>query len=160
MQQLTRPVLSPRQLSAFTLVEIMVVVVIIGLLASVAVPSYLKIRTNSQASVIANSFRVYVHAFEVHAIEYGFWPPDTQPSEIPAGMEGQLPKFEESSVVGGQWDWENGASGVTAGVSLRDSNASEQLLTRIDHLLDDGDLSTGNLRNTSNGNGITYIMIP
>jgi type IV pilus assembly protein PilA len=138
----------------------MVVVVIIGLLASVAVPGYLKIRTNSQASVIANSFRVYVHAFEVHAIEFGFWPPDTQPGKIPPGMEGQLPKFDQPSVVGGQWDWEFSASGVNAGISLRDTNAADHLLTRIDTLLDDGDLTTGNLRYTTNGNGVTYIMIP
>src|SRR5882672_3495385 len=45
----------------FTLVEIMIVIAIIGLLASIAVPSYVKARDNSQQNACINNLRqIYV----------------------------------------------------------------------------------------------------
>ena len=42
----------------FTLVEIMIVVAIIGLLAAIAIPSFMKARTQSQASACINNLRM------------------------------------------------------------------------------------------------------
>ncbi len=41
----------------FTLVEIMIVVAIIGLLAAIAIPSFMKARTQSQANACINNLR-------------------------------------------------------------------------------------------------------
>ena len=41
----------------FTLVEIMIVVAIIGLLASIAIPSFMKARTQSQQNACINNLR-------------------------------------------------------------------------------------------------------
>jgi prepilin-type N-terminal cleavage/methylation domain-containing protein len=43
--------------SGFTLVEIMIVVAIIGMLASVAVPNYVRARGNAQVSACINNLR-------------------------------------------------------------------------------------------------------
>ncbi|MEO7931848.1 MAG: prepilin-type N-terminal cleavage/methylation domain-containing protein [Chthoniobacterales bacterium] len=53
----------------FTLVEIMIVVAIIALLASVAVPSFLRARKRSQATAVKNDLRLIDAAVDLYAIE-------------------------------------------------------------------------------------------
>ncbi len=53
----------------FTLVEIMIVVAIIALLASIAVPGFLRARKRSQASRIINDLRLIDSAIDQYAIE-------------------------------------------------------------------------------------------
>jgi type II secretory pathway pseudopilin PulG len=60
---------------AFTLVEIMVVVVIIRLLAAVALPAFQRVRERSLASRLANDFRQFEAAFQRYTLEHGDWPP-------------------------------------------------------------------------------------
>ena len=53
----------------FTLVEIMIVVAIIALLASIAIPGFLRARKRSQASRIINDLRLIDSAVDMYAIE-------------------------------------------------------------------------------------------
>ncbi len=53
----------------FTLVEIMIVVAIIALLASIAVPGFLRARKRSQATRILNDLRIIDGAVDQYAIE-------------------------------------------------------------------------------------------
>jgi prepilin-type N-terminal cleavage/methylation domain-containing protein len=55
--------------SAFTLVEIMVVVAIIALLASIAVPNFLRARKRSQATRILEDLRIIDSSIDEYAIE-------------------------------------------------------------------------------------------
>lgn len=60
----------------FTLVEIMIVVAIIALLASIAVPSFLRARKRSQATRIKDEARLVDGAVDQYAIEYNLKPGD------------------------------------------------------------------------------------
>lgn len=66
-----RPELPRRSVEAFTLVEIMIVVAIIGLLAGVALPSFIKARTETQTTMCIENMRVIFHAAHLYEIETG-----------------------------------------------------------------------------------------
>ena len=55
----------------FTLVEIMIVVVIIGLLAAMAIPAFQKVRSTSQEKAITNNLRQLASAADQYFIEFG-----------------------------------------------------------------------------------------
>ena len=133
-----RPGISRRK--AFTLVEIMVVVVVIGLLAAIAMAAFQRVREVSNASRYANDFRQFESAFQRYATEFGQWPPNALPGLVPAGMSGYLPaSFTNTSPMGGNYQW----TGPSCYILLRNSNATDAVMRRVDATLDNGDLNSG-----------------
>jgi type IV pilus assembly protein PilA len=60
-----------RQSNGFTLVEIMIVVVIIGMLAALAIPGFKKIRESSQDKAVLSNARQLAAATDQYMMEYG-----------------------------------------------------------------------------------------
>lgn len=150
---------SPRR-RAFTLVEIMIVVVIIGLLAALAIPAMTRVQRNAKVVRFVSDLRTFSQAFDAHASANGGWPPDGVPGSFPTGMAGDLKSavWGGETSLGGRWDWDYLQFGVTAGISVHRPTASEELLTEVDRKIDDGDLDTGNFRRRTDG--YIYILQP
>ncbi len=89
----------------FTLVEIMIVVVIIGLLAAMAVPAFQRIRRNVQNKTFANDLRQIRGAADQYIMEYSAYPEDGFPGSLPVGLAEYLPSGfgARNTPVGGQW---------------------------------------------------------
>jgi prepilin-type N-terminal cleavage/methylation domain-containing protein len=66
----------------FTLVEIMIVVAIIGLLAAIAIPNFVRARTTSQQNACINNLRLIDAAKQQWALEKG-----QSSSATPAGTD-------------------------------------------------------------------------
>jgi type IV pilus assembly protein PilA len=62
---------SSQSKQGFTLVEIMIVVVIIGLLAAMAIPAFQKVRTSSQDKAVLNNARQLAAAADQYFLENG-----------------------------------------------------------------------------------------
>lgn len=69
----------------FTLVEIMIVVAIIGLLAAIAIPNFIKARKTARKNICISNLRTIYHAMEEYMIDNNLAAAATIPS---AGLFG------------------------------------------------------------------------
>ena len=149
---------------AFTILELMIVVSIIGLLAILAVPAALKQRMRARDSAFLNDLRILSAAFEQYAIERGDYPSDAGPGIEPAGFSSYMPariRWDAETHIGGQWEWDranNSAAkiyGVYAGLSVVNPKRTTLQMADIDVRLDDGDIDSGRFRRRDGG----YIYV-
>ncbi len=80
--------------AGFTLVEIMIVVAIIGLLAAIAIPNFVKARNTAQSNACINNMRQIDSAIQQWALEKGKKDTDAPvPAEVAEYIKGNaLPK--------------------------------------------------------------------
>jgi type II secretory pathway pseudopilin PulG len=138
----------------------MIVVIIIGLLAVMAYPAFMKVKTHSLASRISNDFRAFAGLFEVYTLDNGTYPPDASPGVLPAGMEDyiKISNWSATSPIGGNYDWIfNGSSGTPiAAVSINGYTTNDDPIIQLDKNMDDGNLSTGIIQKS--GTTVIYII--
>lgn len=138
--------------SAFTLVEIMVTVVILGFLISVAVPAFSRLRAASQNNRLISDIRTFSQAFESYSAANGNWPASAAVGVLPTGMTGEFRNSDwliDQASVGGRWAWDVNANGIRAAIALVGVTVPDSQMLDVDAKIDDGNLSTGNFRKLS-----------
>ena len=92
----------------FTLVELMVVVVIIGILVAIAIPLYATITRNAQHRAFEANHRTAVGAINMYIAESnGVNPPDTE--NLEGYIDGGLTGMADDPVDGCTYEW-NGST--------------------------------------------------
>ena len=69
--------------SAFTLIELLIVVAIIAILAAIAVPNFLEAQTRSKISRCLADMRTLATGIEAYSVDYNACPPSGLPNNIP-----------------------------------------------------------------------------
>ena len=148
----------------FTLVEIMIVVAIIGVLATLAVPAFLKARNRAQVTAVANDLRVFAEAFHMYALEYGTYPgemegPAFMPPDQGINQYFDLDDFTNAAALdSGGYDWDGPGAHAWYGISIRPNQMKLEKIQALDEMMDDGDLNTGSMRWMYGGGRYAYIL--
>ncbi len=153
---------SSRCSPGFSLIELLIVVSIVGVVASIAIPSLIRNRELAHARAVASNLQTFAKGFQTYQVVRGSYPTDWHlggPYHLPPGMEDFIAAetWAEETPLGGNYNWEGPNNYPYAGISLYNSTASEELITLVDQMLDDGDLDQGIFRETPNGR-YTYII--
>ena len=125
-----------RILEGFTLVEILIVVVIIGILATVAIPTYFKYVERGYASDAKVQIKNILQNAELYRQETGLWPTDVDIMEVGGYIE-----LKES--IKNKWEFtlqlegEAGATGQISATSLPAMHGGEG--HQVIFLVDEGE---------------------
>ncbi|MBX9737564.1 MAG: prepilin-type N-terminal cleavage/methylation domain-containing protein [Phycisphaerales bacterium] len=137
---------------AFTLIELVVVVVIIGILAAIAIPRMTAASERARFTSTLASFKVMEGALDNYFTNERAWPVDEQPGIAPPALAAYLQAslWTKQTPLGGAWDW-NGPGGASpdgrVNISIFSPEAGKAgIFCRFDHDLDDNDCGAGTHR--------------
>ena len=137
--------------SAFTLIEIMIVIVILGILAAIVIPGTVDISGQVRQTAFINSGKIFAAAARRYELDRGEYP-DAQPGQLPDGFGEyiQSMKWQRETPIGGLWQARAPGGGVRAALGVRyqnnDPDHDPAVMQAIDEEVDDGDLGTGVFR--------------
>ena len=108
----------------FTLVEIGMVTLIIGVLAALGVPSLKRTLIATRASAVASDLRTFAGTFQHYEQQNGSFPPAAGIGVMPPVLQGALSQsaWERVTPIGGRYSWESNS--LEAGVRYPPASAS------------------------------------
>ncbi len=137
--------------TGFTAVELMIVVVIIGLIAAIAIPAFQKVRQQARATRAVNDMKKVGEAFNLLILINGDIPEGVYTSSnSPGGFEAvEIPPELASMPLGDGSQLSFTYSSSNGVVELSSTEEIESgVLEKIDDLLDDGNTSTGDVQSS------------
>jgi prepilin-type N-terminal cleavage/methylation domain-containing protein len=138
--------------TGFTLIEILIVVIVLGILAAIVIPQFVSATDDAaRASFIAN-IRIFGEAAKRYMLDTGEYLEDSASGTLPAGWEPYIQelRWTEVTPIGGRWDFELDSFGIKSAYGVHfngeGDTRDDAYMQEIDALIDNGDLTTGPFR--------------
>jgi prepilin-type N-terminal cleavage/methylation domain-containing protein len=153
-----------KSLRAFTLVEILIVVVILGILASIVVPQFASATQQSRIGAASASLRGFERGFIMFYADNLSWPQDRGPGTFPPEMEGYLREadWQTPPPLGEDWDWNIGGAWVATGPNISMRSTTLDFVPdweTLDGIMDDGDTGTGIVQRATVGGNHLLLRV-
>ena len=137
-----------RRQGGFTLVELLIVVVILGILAGIVIPQFNNSSSEAAQTAFAHELRIYIDAAVLYEAKEGETLDDGSSGEVLAEF---APYINESdwvlpTPIGGSWDTENSFTGIESALGVHFNGVTpkdDAFMTKIDEIVDDGVLTSG-----------------
>lgn len=137
---------------AFTLVEILIVVVIIGILAAIIVPQFSSATDASRRASFTGSLKSMSDSMVMYYTRTLDFPEDAASGRLPPSLIGymRIEQFEKPTPLGGVWDVERDRNGVVSAIGVHFNSplavGDDAVMSEVDAIFDDGDVETGMFR--------------
>ena len=141
-----------RAVTGFTLIEILIVVVILGILASIVMSQVASAFGDAERTAFVTDLNAYLKGAETFYLDTDRYPPAADAGEVPAGFENyvDMGRWKRQTPIGGHWDIEFNNYGVTSAIGVHFTNSAaipdDAFLELIDRTIDNGNLATGVFR--------------
>lgn len=140
--------------SGFTLVEVLVVVVILGLIAAIAIPILAHdLGQDAEKIAFMANIKTFAKAADVYFVINEEYLENSCSGVLPTGFGTLIDqtKWTSDTPIGGVWDTESDSFGIKFAVGVHftcghGTARSDTYMTTIDSEMDDGNLSTGQFR--------------
>lgn len=149
---------------AFTMMEVLVVVVILGVLAAIVIPQFANASDSAKASVFVTNLDAFNKAALLMYEDTGAYPEDATSGTLPTGFGDYIDesRWLNGTPIGGVWDCERDTFGFRSslGVHFQDPDDVPPLtyMTEIDARVDNGDLGSGAFQDIVDGERYYQIV--
>lgn len=138
----------------FSLIELMVVVTTIGILALLGIPGIRIAADRTEATATANDIRVFTEAVEFFSTAEGAYPATMTYTQMPDEIASYLPPLWKN----GTYSWFYVNTTDFTYVYVYNLNFTAEQAIRLDSIIDDGNIATGEVRMAYNGSGLIYLF--
>jgi prepilin-type N-terminal cleavage/methylation domain-containing protein len=122
-----------KQRSGFTLVELLVVMIILGLLSSIALLKYVDLRATARTAALTGDFRSVTVAALNYYSDKEQWPPEAGAGMVPGGLESYLPGGLNASFTRPEYvlDYDNQSVSGSQLISIAVTTPDPRLMAKL-----------------------------
>jgi prepilin-type N-terminal cleavage/methylation domain-containing protein len=140
-----------RRPRAFTLIELIAVIVVLAILVGVAIPRYVDYSRRAESSALASTWRSLSRAVQTYKREFGAWPPGVRTpghTSVPPALVNMWDDQVFNAVRSDGSYWYYDGNYIFAYICLAGGPTTAErqtMLLDVDRIIDDGNGSTGRL---------------